>query len=74
MDLGRLHGIFAFGLLLALGALAMALQSPQNPPSSAMTKQRAGELFANTCAGCHVAADPAFASDRAWIGQLRETA
>lgn len=74
MDLRRLHGSFALGLLLSLAALGMALQSPGKPETSAMTQQHAGELFASTCAGCHVAADPAFASDRAWIGQLRETA
>jgi len=57
--------LFAFGL---------GLQSPDEPRETAMTPQRAGLMFAEKCASCHVAADPAFASDRAWIGQLRETA
>jgi mono/diheme cytochrome c family protein len=55
-------------------ALGFGFQSPGKPHAQAMTPQRAGEIFAEKCASCHVAADPAFATDRAWIGQLRETA
>ncbi len=33
-----------------------------------------GAFFTRTCSGCHVAPDPAFETERAWIGQVRETA
>lgn len=61
----------AGALLLACG---LGIQSPGKPRERRMTPQRAGELYAEKCASCHVAADPAFATDRAWIAQLRETA
>lgn len=61
-------------LAIALIALASAFQSPDKTREQTMTPERAGLLFATNCASCHVAPDPAYASDRAWIGQLRETA
>ncbi|MGI9241192.1 MAG: hypothetical protein ACR2RV_10350 [Verrucomicrobiales bacterium] len=34
---------------------------------------QAGIDFQKTCMGCHVAPDLRFATDRAWIDQIRET-
>lgn len=57
-----------------LFALGLALQLPSKPRDEALTPESAGLMFAQKCASCHVAPDPAFATDRAWISQLRETA
>ena len=34
----------------------------------------AGELFASSCAACHLPPDPSFFVDRAWLEQVRDTA
>ncbi len=35
--------------------------------------QEAGAHFQKTCVSCHVPPDLRFATDRAWLGQIRET-
>ena len=35
--------------------------------------REAGAQFQKTCISCHVPPDLRFASDRAWLGQIRET-
>jgi len=68
------HVQAAFALaLLAFAAFAGA-QSPSPAQDEPLTREQAGEFFAARCASCHVAADPAFATDRAWIRQLADTA
>ncbi|HTF88996.1 MAG TPA: hypothetical protein VK843_11345 [Planctomycetota bacterium] len=59
--------------LLVLGGFLAAFQSPaqQEEPMSA---RAASELFLERCVACHVAPDLAYATDRAWVEQVRETA
>jgi mono/diheme cytochrome c family protein len=65
-----------------LAAVALALvtagfrapQHAQDGKRDAVTPKEAGELFAARCAACHVAPDVAFATDRAWLDQIEETA
>ena len=51
--------------------LAAAWQDgPALDPAAA---RAAAALFASQCASCHVVADPARESDRAWLAQVAET-
>lgn len=61
-------------LIGAGGLFASAFRSPQQGDESAMTAKRAGEIFEQRCSTCHVAPDLAYATDRAWVEQIRETA
>ena len=56
---------------LALASLVLAALEPacQERESSA-----ASALFQETCIGCHVPPDPAFATERAWLDQVAHTA
>lgn len=36
--------------------------------------QRAGKIFENRCARCHVIPDPEHRTDRAWLDQVNRTA
>ena len=54
---------------------AALLQGGQDP-SNAIAKQiaEAGEMFRARCMDCHQPPDPDFAIDRAWLGQVQDTA
>ncbi len=56
------------------GLFAAAFQLPATPQEAPMTQKKAGEIFAERCVTCHVAPDLAYATDRAWIAQVNETA
>ncbi len=36
--------------------------------------QDAASTFKGRCSGCHIPADPAFKTDKAWLSQILETA
>ncbi len=44
----------------------------ENPDRTAVAE--AGTKFRQNCLGCHQPPDLRFATDRAWLGQIRETA
>jgi mono/diheme cytochrome c family protein len=61
----------------ALAILAFGQESPQHPAAhgdDAWGPEQAAQLFAQSCSGCHAAPDPTFATDRAWLGQIADTA
>ncbi len=60
--------VLAVGLLVALGPGATAQEGVRNnlPP--------AGRIFHAQCADCHVVPDTRFATDRAWLEQIKDTA
>ena len=55
--------------------LALGMQEP-HPPNAEEEwgSEQAAELFQERCLGCHAAPDPSYETDRAWLGQLPETA
>ena len=36
--------------------------------------EQAAQLFAERCSNCHTVPDPRYATDRAWITQIQDTA
>ena len=72
-----MHTIRATCVVTSLGActlLALAFQTPTPKHGDEPTPKLAGEIFAQRCSTCHVAPDLAFATDRAWVDQVQETA
>ena len=62
------------GTLIVLGCLlASSFQAPVKQDAAPSAKV-AGEIFAARCVTCHVTPDPTYATDLAWIEQVRETA
>ena len=66
--------------LLALG-LASPPQHPQGGHGApdplagdAWGAEQAAHLFASRCASCHTVPDARFATDRAWLTQIADTA
>ena len=59
-------------LAAALAPLAWASLQEQGAHEPGAAPVR--ELFARQCSSCHLAPDPAFMVDRAWIHQLKEPA
>ena len=57
-------------VLSTLAAASFAGQEPQ----AASDRQQAGKLFSKGCIACHQAPDPRFATDRAWLTQVLDTA
>lgn len=73
--------LFAATIGLLVGALALGEQDAQEPADpqgpaapgpEALAK--AGKTFAHSCAKCHLPPDPSFATDRAWLSQVHDTA
>lgn len=62
-------------LCILTAALPVALLSTQalGQEDAALIKE-AGAKYQKNCMGCHQPPDRRFATDRAWIGQIRETA
>lgn len=60
----------------ALSALACvtSLAFPSGLQAPETRRTEAGELFRNRCLACHVAPDPRFEVERAWIAQVAATA
>ena len=56
-----------------LGASVFALQDAQ-PSVTKRKTESAGALFRKNCTSCHQPPDAAFATDRAWLGQVLDTA
>ena len=69
MRLSTLAGILTLGIL---GASAAAPQDPH--PSADGSSAQVADMFQNRCVTCHQAPDPAFATDRAWLSQVLDTA
>ena len=59
----------AFALAALLVALALA-----RAPAARGGGDDPGALFTSRCANCHAVPDPAIATDRAWLDQVRRTA
>lgn len=68
-----LLGVALLGVALLAVAAASAGAPAQEKPRE-MSAAAAARLFREACATCHVVPDPAFATDRAFLGQIRETA
>ncbi len=56
--------------------LGAALLQGGQDPSNGIAKQiaEAGKMFRARCMNCHQPPDPDFAIDRAWLGQVKDTA
>ena len=55
--------------------LAMGLQDPDpHQGEEEWGFEQAAALFQERCVGCHAVPDPSYETDRAWLGQLQETA
>lgn len=39
-----------------------------------VAREKVAKTFKRSCASCHLPPDPSFATDRAWISQLMDTA
>lgn len=61
--------LLASAPLPALALVLAALDSGCRRESAS-----ASALFQETCIGCHVPPDPAFATERAWLDQIAHTA
>jgi mono/diheme cytochrome c family protein len=62
-------------VLAVVGGLCASLvQTPAQQHEAQLTAQEASKMFAERCVNCHVAPDIAFATDRAWVAQVSETA
>ena len=59
--------------MIALGGAALAA-SAATQGSSPDDLAHAGALFKKSCVTCHQPPDTAFATDRAWLGQVADTA
>jgi cytochrome c553 len=61
-----------------LGLLAHAAHLARVPQDDveehAVTPAEAGRSFANACTRCHLPPDARYATDRAWLNQVRDTA
>lgn len=66
-----IRALVGVALLAVAGTFHDALA--QDKPRE-MSPGEAARLFRERCVTCHVVPDPAFATDRAWLGQIRETA
>ena len=62
------------GLAAICGLFATGFQSPPKHHDAAVTEKAAAEIFSQRCSTCHVPADLAYATDRAWVDQIKETA
>jgi len=63
-----------FLLILALATqdTAGGHRAGQHPET--MGPEQAAHLFAARCRNCHTVPDPRFATDRAWLTQIQDTA
>ena len=61
-------------VLASLLAALAAAQHHDAPAAKANPVEEAGELFRSSCTRCHQAPDLAFATDRAWLTQVLDTA
>lgn len=69
---GRILGILGAGAILSTVAVPTGTGARQDSDSTAM--EGAARLFKQRCAGCHVAPDVRFKTDKAWLGQIKQTA
>ena len=63
-------------LCLAGAAASLALASFAGAPAEdppARDRVDPGRYFRTNCAACHAVPDPAIATDRAWLDQVRRT-
>ncbi len=68
----RNHLVLRISLLALLtGSLASAQHAIVEGSASI---EKAGKLFRTSCSNCHVAPDTDFATDRAWLAQVFDTA
>jgi hypothetical protein len=58
----------------ALAFLGLALACAHGGNRREPAAPSAAELFQSRCTSCHVPPDPAFAIERAWIAQVKDTA
>jgi hypothetical protein len=58
----------------ALAFLGLALACARGGARQDPAAPSAEELFQARCTSCHVPPDPAFAVERAWIEQVKDTA
>jgi hypothetical protein len=60
--------------IAAAAAAAWLAAAQHGAKEHGVTPEKAGAMFKDRCANCHVAPDAAFATDRAWLGQVHDTA
>jgi len=61
-------------LVLVTGSLALPVQALQHSNKAGARAQNVSKLFSSSCIACHVPPDPKFATDRAWLNQVTDTA
>ncbi len=59
--------------LIAAALVAMTSSALKSEENKSLVRE-AGAHYQKTCMACHVPPDLRFATDRAWLGQIRETA
>ena len=59
-------------IVAAAALMGIAITSSKAADESEIA--RAGALYKKNCMGCHQPPDLGFTTDRAWVGQIRETA
>ena len=61
------------GLLLLVGLFSFVSPDEHGRPKHS-DLNRAGALFIESCISCHLPPDPNYATDRAWLNQIKDTA
>ena len=65
---------FVVGAALLIGAAAICQAEEEAKPDGVASTAHARQAFEQRCANCHVPPDLRFATDRAWLDQVRRTA
>lgn len=63
-----------FALALAAPAFQHSPGQHTQPPHGAGQISDVGAMFKKNCSSCHIPPDLRFKPDKAWLGQIRETA
>mgnify|MGYP003658738151 CR=1 FL=1 len=68
MNKTHLQALAAAAVLLGGGAFLQSGSAQERPAP------RPQQIFESRCASCHTVPDPSFATDRAWLKQVSDTA
>jgi hypothetical protein len=70
----RTNSALAFLGIAGLTLVGFNVPKPQHQVPVTHQAANVGEMFKKKCASCHVAPDLRFDVEKAWLGQVRETA
>lgn len=66
--------LIPLGVAALAWAIATNLGQQGQPPHAPGQNSEVGAMFKKNCASCHIPPDLRFKPDKAWLGQIRETA